>query len=197
MSLGSPAWGLGLATRVSRERPGGRPWAGLRAGHSSWEGVLKSWGLRHCLWLGALQAQAGSVTWAALLVTLALKIVSLRWSVVNVCLEPELPGRFAVCLKCRALSVTVSSCLFPHLQQNSAADLSMLVLESLEKADVGVADELLGEALSHARDSFRAGLSLSDLPTPTPLHGTHPAVVSHTCLLPAPFVSVHLGKPFL
>lgn len=26
----------------------------------------------------------------------------------------------------------------------------MLVLESLEKADVGVADELLGEALSHA-----------------------------------------------
>lgn len=61
-----------------------------------------------------------------------------------------LPGARAarpvrVCLKCRALSVTVSSCLFPHLQQNSAADLSMLVLESLEKADVGVADELLGE----------------------------------------------------
>lgn len=32
------------------------------------------------------------------------------------------------------------------LQQNSAADLSMLVLESLEKAEVEVADELLGEA---------------------------------------------------
>lgn len=31
------------------------------------------------------------------------------------------------------------------LQQNSAADLSMLVLESLEKAEVDVADELLGE----------------------------------------------------
>lgn len=31
-------------------------------------------------------------------------------------------------------------------QQNSAADLSMLVLESLEKAEVEVADELLGEA---------------------------------------------------
>ena len=32
------------------------------------------------------------------------------------------------------------------LQQNSAADLSMLVLESLEKAEVEVANELLGEA---------------------------------------------------
>lgn len=41
-------------------------------------------------------------------------------------------------------------------QQNSAADLSMLVLESLEKAEVEVADELLGEAAralsrTHAR----------------------------------------------
>lgn len=32
---------------------------------------------------------------------------------------------------------------FSHGQQNSAADLSMLVLESLEKAEVEVADELL------------------------------------------------------
>lgn len=178
------------------ERPGGRARTGLHAGHSSWEGVLESQGLRHCLWLGALQARAGSVTWAALLVALALRIVSLRWSVVNVCLEPERPGWFAVCPECRALSLTVSSCLFPHLQQNSAADLSMLVLESLEKADVGVADELLGEALSHARDSFRAGLSLSDWPPHPPPTGVT-VLLSHTCLLPAPLVSVHLRKPFL
>ena len=32
-----------------------------------------------------------------------------------------------------------------HLQQNSAADLSMLVLEVLEKSETKVEDEILGE----------------------------------------------------
>lgn len=45
------------------------------------------------------------------------------------------------------------------LQQNSAADLSMLVLESLEKAEVDVADELLGE------DSTLRGAVCSSLST--------------------------------
>lgn len=36
-----------------------------------------------------------------------------------------------------------------HLQQNSAADLSMLVLEVLEKSETKVEEEILGETLQH------------------------------------------------
>ncbi|XP_058425425.1 Golgi to ER traffic protein 4 homolog isoform X1 [Diceros bicornis minor] len=43
----------------------------------------------------------------------------------------------------RELMCSGALLFFSHGQQNSAADLSMLVLESLEKADVEVADELL------------------------------------------------------
>lgn len=44
------------------------------------------------------------------------------------------------------LSIFVVGCDF-HLQQNSAADLSMLVLEVLEKSETKVEDEILGECL--------------------------------------------------
>ena len=37
---------------------------------------------------------------------------------------------------------------FSLIQQNSAADLSMLVLESLEKSEAKVEDDVLGECLS-------------------------------------------------
>ncbi|XP_011376847.1 Golgi to ER traffic protein 4 homolog [Pteropus vampyrus] len=43
----------------------------------------------------------------------------------------------------RELMCSGALLFFGHGQQNSAADLSMLVLESLEKAEVEVADELL------------------------------------------------------
>ncbi|KAK7806484.1 hypothetical protein U0070_017476 [Myodes glareolus] len=43
----------------------------------------------------------------------------------------------------RELMYSGALLFFSHGQQNSAADLSMLVLESLEKAEVDVADELL------------------------------------------------------
>nr|XP_045731904.1 Golgi to ER traffic protein 4 homolog [Mirounga angustirostris] len=43
----------------------------------------------------------------------------------------------------RELMCSGALLFFSHGQQNSAADLSMLVLESLEKAEVEVADELL------------------------------------------------------
>ncbi|PNJ23252.1 GET4 isoform 4, partial [Pongo abelii] len=43
----------------------------------------------------------------------------------------------------RELMYSGALLFFSHGQQNSAADLSMLVLESLEKAEVEVADELL------------------------------------------------------
>lgn len=63
---------------------------------------------------------------------------------------------------------SAAGCVFSHsflspsgfllhvLQQNSAADLSMLVLESLEKAEVEVADELLGEASRGSRSPHRS-----------------------------------------
>ncbi|EFB26970.1 hypothetical protein PANDA_021491, partial [Ailuropoda melanoleuca] len=43
----------------------------------------------------------------------------------------------------RELMCSGALLFFSHGQQNSAADLSMLVLEALEKAEVEVADELL------------------------------------------------------
>lgn len=48
--------------------------------------------------------------------------------------------------KNRSMSISVVGCGF-HLQQNSAADLSMLVLEVLEKSETKVEDEILGEHL--------------------------------------------------
>lgn len=48
--------------------------------------------------------------------------------------------------KNRLMSIFVVDCDF-HLQQNSAADLSMLVLEVLEKSETKVEDEILGERL--------------------------------------------------
>ncbi|XP_070270334.1 Golgi to ER traffic protein 4 homolog isoform X1 [Myotis yumanensis] len=56
------------------------------------------------------------------------------------------PGRYMSQSKhaeARELMCSGALLFFSHGQQNSAADLSMLVLESLEKADVEVADELL------------------------------------------------------
>lgn len=46
----------------------------------------------------------------------------------------------------KKLNIFVVGCGF-HLQQNSAADLSMLVLEVLEKSETKVEDEILGERL--------------------------------------------------
>ncbi|XP_055984542.1 Golgi to ER traffic protein 4 homolog [Sorex fumeus] len=46
-------------------------------------------------------------------------------------------------VEARELMCSGALLFFSHGQQNSAADLSMLVLESLEKAEVEVADELL------------------------------------------------------
>ncbi|KAG8557996.1 hypothetical protein GDO81_016808 [Engystomops pustulosus] len=45
----------------------------------------------------------------------------------------------------RELMYSGALLFFSHGQQNSAADLSMLVLESLEKSEAKVTDELLGK----------------------------------------------------
>ncbi|KAM9125066.1 Golgi to ER traffic protein 4 homolog isoform 1-T1 [Pangshura tecta] len=47
-------------------------------------------------------------------------------------------------VEARELMYSGALLFFSHNQQNSAADLSMLVLESLEKSDAKVTDELLG-----------------------------------------------------
>ncbi|KAM9583631.1 Golgi to ER traffic protein 4 homolog isoform 1-T1 [Trichechus inunguis] len=62
----------------------------------------------------------------------------------------------------RELMYSGALLFFSHGQQNSAADLSMLVLESLEKAEVDVTDELLGGQLppppTHPSTQLLAGL---------------------------------------
>lgn len=54
----------------------------------------------------------------------------------------------------------LSGLLFIAFQQNSAADLSMLVLEVLEKSDTKVEDEILGELqIDHSYQIFDAPTS--------------------------------------
>ncbi|KAK2509058.1 hypothetical protein MC885_015031 [Smutsia gigantea] len=67
-------------------------------------------------------------------------------------------GRHA---EARELMVSGALLFFSHGQQNSAADLSMLVLESLEKAEVEVADELLGLPMGAAMLATVTGLPAS------------------------------------
>lgn len=81
-------------------------------------------------------------------VTLLIAHCSRRYPELCVCRLPS-AEHVATCFTWSLLKawgpVANCACVLVVLQQNSAADLSMLVLESLEKAEVDVADELLGE----------------------------------------------------